>query len=96
MRWSNGSGRLCLVQNESVSVIRAGPDLSQLVRELQPYCDAGMVAEIGLADGTMTTGVLIGVSSSALILDHWDEQARRPGGNPFTVALNLVSEVVIP
>jgi hypothetical protein len=60
------------VQDESVSVIKAGPNLSELVRDLQPFCDAGMVADIGLIDGTCTTGVLIGASSSALILDHWD------------------------
>jgi hypothetical protein len=92
----NGSGRLCLVQDESVSAITAGPDVSQLVKELQPYRDAGMVADIGLADGTITTGILIGVSFSALVLDHWDEQAHRPAGNPFTLALDLVSNVVIP
>jgi len=77
-------------------VIKAGPDLSKLVQQLQPFRDAGMVADIVLIDGTSTTGVLIGVSSSALILDHWDEQAHRPAGNPFTVALDLVSEILVP
>lgn len=89
------TGRLLSVQDESATVIKAGTDLSQFVKELQPYCDAGMVADLDLIDGTRTTGVLIGVSSSALILDRWDGQARRPAGNPFTLALDLVSEVVI-
>jgi hypothetical protein len=85
-----------LVQDESATVIKVGTDLSQLVRDLQPYCDAGMVADVDLIDGTSTTGVLIGVSSSALILDRWDGRARRPAGNPFTLALDMVAEVVIP
>jgi hypothetical protein len=55
-----------------------------------------MVVDVGLTDGTITTGVLIGVSSSALILDHWDDDARRPAGGPFTLALVLMGKVVIP
>jgi hypothetical protein len=84
------------MQDDSASVIKAGTNLADLVKQLQPFCDAGMVADIDLIDGTRTTGVLIGVSSSALILDRWDEQARRPAGDPFTLALDLVLEVVIP
>jgi hypothetical protein len=84
------------VHDDSASVIKAGTDRSQLVQELLPFCDAGMVADIDLVDGTSTTAVLIGVSSSALILDRWDGQAVRPASNPFTLALDLVSQVVIP
>jgi hypothetical protein len=77
-------------------VIKAESDQTLFIRELQVHCDAGMVADIALIDGTSTTGVLIGVSSTALILDRWDEQARRPAGDPFTLALDLVAKVVIP
>lgn len=84
------------VHDESATVIKAGSDLTQLVKEIPPYCDAGMVADMVLIDGTSTTGVLIGVSSTALILDGWGEQACRPAGDPFTLALDLVTKVVIP
>jgi hypothetical protein len=88
-------GRLSRMHDESDSVIKAGSDLVPFIREIQAYCDAGMVADIDLIDGTSTTGVLIGVSSTALILDRWDGQAHRPAGDPFTLALELVAKVVI-
>jgi len=62
------AGRLLSVRDDSASVITAGTDLSRFIQELQPFCDAGMVADLDLIDGTRTTGVLIGVSSSVLIL----------------------------
>ena len=84
------------MHDDSASVVKAGTDLTKLVQELLPFCDAGMVADIDLVDGTSITAVLIGVSSSALILDRWDGKSLRPASNPFTLALDLVSQVVIP
>jgi hypothetical protein len=82
--------------DESETVIKVETDLLQLVREIQPFCDAGMVADIGLTDGSEVAVVLIGVSSSALIVDRWDDQTRGPAGDPFTLALDVISQAVIP
>ncbi len=42
--------------------------------------DVGVVADITLTDGSQCSGVLIGLSSSASILDRWVDTRRAPGG----------------
>jgi hypothetical protein len=84
------------MSEDPATIIRSEGDLINLVWKLEPFCDAGSVADISTTNGLTITGVLIGVSSTALILDHWDNQAHRPAGDPFTIALELVSEVVMP
>ncbi|HVX20447.1 MAG TPA: hypothetical protein VHB02_03795 [Acidimicrobiales bacterium] len=71
-------------------------DLASLVHELQPLCDHGFVCDLILRDGTQVSAVLIGVSSTALIADHWDTDQRRPAGDPFVVDLATVRRVVVP
>jgi hypothetical protein len=58
--------------------------------------DVEGVADITLTDGSQCSGVLIGVSSSASILDRWDDTRRAPAGDPFTLDLAAVAVVVIP
>jgi hypothetical protein len=82
--------------DDAVSVVKAGAELSGLIGQLQPFCDSGTVADITLTNGPPTTGVLLGVSSTTLILDRWDERAHRPAGDPFSLDLDSVAEVVIP
>ena len=84
------------MRDDTTDVIRASNDRSDLIRQLQLICDVGVVADITLIERPTTTGVLIGVSSTALILDHWDGQTRRPAGDPFTLDLDSVFEVAIP
>ncbi len=63
---------------------------------LEQAWDVGFVANVTLMDGTEFSAVLIGVSSTALILDRWDRSRHAPAGDPFTLELRSVSEVVVP
>ncbi len=65
-------------------------------RELQPLCDAGMMAELKFLDGTTTSAVLVGVSSDVLIVDHWDRYRAGGVGQPFTVLLAAVESILVP
>lgn len=64
-----------------------------LVQELQPLCDDEVVAEVALIDGTRRMGVLLGVSSSRLVLDRWDPERRDRVGKPFVVDLASIVNV---
>jgi hypothetical protein len=65
-------------------------------RRLEEGWEVGLVANIVLLDGRNCSAVLIGISSTALILDHWDKSRRGPAGNPFTLDLTSVVEVKVP
>lgn len=67
-----------------------------LVEQIQPLCDAGYVADLTLRDGSVRTVLLIGVSTTALIVDRWDAQLHRPANDPSTVHLAEVARVVVP
>jgi hypothetical protein len=75
--------------------IRADADGSFRSR-LEKAWEAGFVADITLVDGTECSAVLIAMSSTALILDRWDRSRRAPAGDPFTLELRSVAEVVVP
>jgi hypothetical protein len=62
---------------------------------LEQAWDVGFVADIALVDGTECSAVLIAISSTALILDRWDRSRRGPAGDPFTLDLRSVAEVVV-
>jgi hypothetical protein len=53
----------------SRQILRAGADLQESARELQPLCDVGMACDFTLRDATCRSAVLIGASSTALIVD---------------------------
>jgi hypothetical protein len=74
----------------------AGTDPHELVRELQPLCDVGMVCDFTLRDASCRSAVLIGVSSTAVIVDGWDEEQRRPAGEPYVLALDTIDRVTVP
>jgi hypothetical protein len=63
---------------------------------LEQAWDVGLVADITLMDGTECSALLIEMSSTALILDRWDEFLNAPAGDPFTLEFREVTEVVIP
>lgn len=63
---------------------------------LEQAWDVGFVADITLIDGTEFCAVLITMSSDALILDRWDRSCHAPAGDPFTLELRSVAEVVVP
>jgi hypothetical protein len=74
-------------------------DLSDVRRaraDLQLLCDRGYVADIGLVDGSEVSAVLIGLSSTSLILDRWDSDHRRPAGDPFVMELSRISVLQVP
>lgn len=68
----------------------------ELVRALQPLCDLGYICDFTLRDGTEASAVLVGISSTALILDRWDDLRHRPAGDPFVLELAAVRRVVVP
>ena len=72
-----------------------GTDISFRPR-LEQGWEVGLVANLTLMDGTECSAVLIGVSSTALILDRWDRSRHAPAGDPFTLDLGSVAEVVVP
>jgi hypothetical protein len=63
---------------------------------LEQAWEVGFVADVTLTDGTECSAVLIAMSSTALILDHWDPSRHAPAGCPFTLELRSVAEVVVP
>lgn len=63
---------------------------------LEQAWDIGLVADITLTDGTECSAVLIAMSWTALILDRWDRIRQAPAGDPFTLELRSVAEVVVP
>ena len=97
LRWlpEHHHGKLALVQDETPVIIEADTT-TDLVRELQPLCDAGCACDLTLHDGTELAAVLVGVSSTALILDRWDSRHQGPAGDPFTVGLAALRRVVVP
>ena len=64
------------------------------VSRLEEAWSVGMVADITLTDGAECSAALIAMSSTTLILDHWDRSKHGPAGDPFTLELRLVAEVV--
>ena len=72
-----------------------GADLTFQSR-LEKAWEVGFVGDITLTDGTECSAVLIAMSSTALILDRWDSSRRGPTGDPFTLELSSVAEVVVP
>lgn len=83
------------MESFEVRIKRQG-DGAEFRSDLMRNWDPGYVADITLVDGTEVAGVLIGISNSALILDRWDSDIRAPAGDPITLDLRLVAEVVVP
>jgi hypothetical protein len=83
------------VDEDGESIIEAGPNLATLVRELQPFCDAGCVCDFTLRDGTNASAILVGISSTSLIVDRWDAARRQPAGDPYVMPLTTIDRVVV-
>ena len=98
---SRSVGRATACQNAAVESDRVriksagGTDVTFRSR-LEQAWDVGLVADITLMDGTECSAVLIAMSSTALILDRWDRSRHAPAGDPFTLELRSVAEVVVP
>jgi hypothetical protein len=69
---------------------------SEFIALIQPLCDLGFVVDFVLDDGSCLSGVLLGVSSSALIVDRWDGHAHRPAGEPAVVDLDELVMIRVP
>ena len=39
---------------------------------------------------------LIGVSTTSLILEEWDDELHRPAGDPFVLDLGTISKLEVP
>jgi hypothetical protein len=81
-------------EDELPEVIKVGPPGPELICRLEKI--AGMVADFHLLDESRMTGVVLGISSSAVILDLWDEERRRPKGEPWLLDFSEIATVVIP
>lgn len=75
--------------------IRADSDEEEFRRRLERSWEVGYVADLSLTDGTVISASLIAVSSTALILDHWDKPSGASAGDPFTLELHSVGKVLI-
>jgi hypothetical protein len=84
------------VEADSEQIKAAGRSGESFRDHLERAWDIGFVADITLVDGTEFPAVLIAVSSTALVLDHWDVSLRAPAGDPFTLAMRSIAEVVVP
>jgi hypothetical protein len=76
--------------------IEVAQDVDNARERLQSFCQRGYVVDLILNDGQEQAGVLIGVSTTSLILDHWDEQKHRPANNPYVLELSSISRIEIP
>ena len=84
------------VDDDAPVVIEADTDLSALIRDLQPLCDLGYVCDFTLRDGLRVSAMLVGVSLTSTIVDHWDSVRYRPVGDPFVLDIAAVQRVVVP
>ncbi len=85
-----------MVESDPVRIKRVnGTDLTFRSR-LGHAWDVGFVADITLTDGTECSVVLVAMSSTALILDRWKQSRHGPAGDPLTLDLGSVAEVVVP
>ena len=84
------------MESDRIRIKSAGGTNVTFRSRLEQAWDVGLVADITLIDGTECSAVLIAMSSYALILDRWDRSRRGPSGDPFTLELRSVAEVVVP
>jgi hypothetical protein len=84
------------VESDRIRIEYGGDSDGSFRSRLEQAWDVGFVADITLSDGTQCSAVLIGLSSNALILDRWDPSRHAPAGDPFTLALDSVAEIVVP
>ena len=85
-----------MTDDEPPVVIEADGNLSTLMSALQPLCDLGQVCDFTLRDGTEWSAVLVGVSSTGLIVDRWDGDNRRPAGDPHVLELTAIQRIIVP
>jgi hypothetical protein len=84
------------VESDQVRIRSAGAADVWFRSRLERAWDVGLVADVRLKDGTECSAVLIAMSSDALLLDRWDRSRHGPAGDPFTLDLGSVAEVVVP
>jgi hypothetical protein len=82
--------------DDEPTVIEVASDLDGARKVLVGLCDHGFVSDFELEDGSSGTYVLIGVSSSALIVDKWDSDLHRPASDPCVIELSAVRRIVVP
>lgn len=84
------------MSDDAPEILVAGTDPRELVHQLQPLCDLGLVCDVTMRDATAVSAVLVGVSSTALIVDRWDSTERRPAGDPYVMPLAAIDRVAVP
>lgn len=85
----------CVSVDDPPVVIEADT-ITVLVSGLHPLCDFGYVCNLTLRDGAELSVALVGVSSTALIADPWDEERHRPAGDLQVLDLTTVRRVIVP
>jgi hypothetical protein len=72
-------------------VDQGGTPIRDLLLEVE-----GMVVDLALTDGSKLTGVVLGVSPTAVILDRWGEAEGGPAGDPIVCDLAEIVTVDVP
>lgn len=75
--------------------INCDQDVERFRDTLEQSWEPGFVADIFTIDGQVISAVLIVISRTSLILDRWDCLTGTPAGDPFTLNLRTVSEIVV-
>jgi hypothetical protein len=82
--------------SENEAVVEVKDNLIEARRQLEKLCDQRYVVDCVMVGSTITAGVLLGVSSTALILDQWDSRNHRPAGDPMVVELTSIIRIIVP
>lgn len=84
------------MSDDPVVLTRSEDALEEFIATIRPLCDMSMVCDITHVDGTKWSAMLIGVSSTSLILEGWDSANHEPSGDPYFLDLCSISEVAVP
>jgi hypothetical protein len=68
-----------------------GPFLSC---QLQPY--VGFVVDVQTECGGSLSGVIVAVTSSALVLEGWDRALHQPNGELLPISLDVIKRITVP
>ena len=78
---------------EPPEVLEAGTDGFR-ADELKRH--VGFAAEIDLHGGSKLCGVIVAVSATSLIIEHWDSRIHATNGGLSTLAIDSVERISIP
>ena len=57
---------------------------------------SGLVVDFTLCEGTRISGIVLGTSPGAVVIDLWDHRRRGSSSNPYALQLTEIESIVIP